>query len=334
MKLAGLWATGWLIFCGAAYAQTPASTPAEDLIAAGHWKRARLLVEARLKEAPNDPLAIFLTSQLNFAFGHKDAPLDLAEKAVALAPQVAKYHRQLAEAVGVKAQHSNLLQQAFLARRFSKEIDAALALDPNDIQALRDLLEYYLLAPGLVGGGRKQAENVAERIARINAPQGLLALARIAQFDHDFGREETLLRKALLGAPDQYKIRIAAAQFYTRDRVDWPRAAEQAEAAVRIDGSRADGYSILAQALASQGKWTQLETVLADGTRNVPDDLTPYFRAAQAMIAGRKNLAGAEAALQKYLSQEPEGNEPALADARQALKEISASAKAFAPEKD
>ncbi len=306
-----------LAFCGL----TRAQTPAEDLIEAGHWKRARTLVEARLKEAPNDPLAIFLTSQLNFAFGHKEAPLDLAERAVALAPGVAKYHRQLAEALGVKAQHSNLLQQAFLARRFNKEIETALDLDPKDIQALRDLEEYYLLAPGLVGGGKRQARETAERIARIDAAQGLLALARIAHFERDYPREEALLRKATDAAPGKYKVRIALAQFYTRERVDWPAAAQHAAAAIKVDPTRADGYSILSEALAAQAKWLELEAALAEAERNVPDDLTPYYRAAQSAIAAKPDLATAY--LRKYMTQEPEGNEPPLVDARRQVKRIT-----------
>ena len=50
-----------------------------------------------------------------------------------------------------------------LARRFRKEIDAALAIDPREPQALRDLLEFYLLAPGLAGGDQKKAAAMAER---------------------------------------------------------------------------------------------------------------------------------------------------------------------------
>ena len=41
-----------------------AQSPAEELIEAGHWKRARAMVEARMREAPNDPLAIYLMSQI------------------------------------------------------------------------------------------------------------------------------------------------------------------------------------------------------------------------------------------------------------------------------
>src|SRR5579872_4814100 len=81
--------------------------PAERLIDAGHWKRAKVLVEARLHEAPNDPLAHFLLSQIRNAFGDRASPLPLAEKAVALDGRTAKYHRQVAEVLGVMAQHSN-----------------------------------------------------------------------------------------------------------------------------------------------------------------------------------------------------------------------------------
>src|SRR5437899_3267765 len=88
----------------------------------------------------------------------------MAEKAVRLDTGVARYHRQLAEVQGVMAQRAGMLQQFMLARRFRSEIDAVLRLDPRDTQALRDLLEFYLLAPGVVGGDAKKAAPVAERI--------------------------------------------------------------------------------------------------------------------------------------------------------------------------
>jgi hypothetical protein len=65
-----------------------------------------------------------------------------------------------AEALGVRVQHAGPIQQLFLARRFRREMDRAIALDPRDIQALRDLLEFYLLAPGVVGGDWKKAGEV------------------------------------------------------------------------------------------------------------------------------------------------------------------------------
>jgi len=309
-----------LLACAAAL---PAQTPAEDFIEAGHWKRARAIVEARLREAPDDPLALFLMSQIHFAFGQKDAPMKLAERAVTLAPGEAKFHRQLAEATGVMAQRSNMLQQVFLARKFKKEIDAAIALDPNNVQARRDLIEYYLLAPGLIGGDKKQAHDVAARIARIDAAQGFLAEARLAAFDHDLTRQEAMLRKAVEAGPVKYGVRIALAQFYAKDKVNWDAAAEQAREAVKIDSTRAEGFSIAAAADAARARWSELEVILAQAERQVPDDWTPYFRAAEAMNAAGKNLTAAAGYLRKYLMQEAEGNEPTHADARGLLKEIA-----------
>ncbi|HEY1496939.1 MAG TPA: hypothetical protein VGF49_20435, partial [Candidatus Solibacter sp.] len=177
---------------------------AEKLIEAGHWKRARVLVERRLREAPDDPNATFLASQIRNAFGDHDAPLQLAEKAVRLDGGVARYHRQLAEVQGVMAQRAGMLQQFMLARRFRSEIDTALRLDPRDTQALRDLLEFYLLAPGVVGGDAKKAAPVAERIAAIDAAEGFLAKARIAEFHKDHAQTIEMLRSAAEVRPASY----------------------------------------------------------------------------------------------------------------------------------
>jgi hypothetical protein len=83
--------------------------------------------------------------------------------------RTAKYHRQLAECLGVTAQYSGMLHQLFLARRFKKELDIALTQDPTDLQALRDLMEFYLLAPGIAGGDKDQARAVSARIERIDS---------------------------------------------------------------------------------------------------------------------------------------------------------------------
>jgi hypothetical protein len=61
----------------------------------------RALVEARIKETQDGALQNFLLSQIRGAFGDRAMPLTLAEKAVALDERTAKYHRQVAEVLGV-----------------------------------------------------------------------------------------------------------------------------------------------------------------------------------------------------------------------------------------
>src|SRR5580693_9337335 len=120
--------TGWFALALAgfplAYGQ---QSDAEKLIDSGHWKKARTIVEARIRQAPNDPLANFLLSQIRNAFGDYTTPHSLAEKAVALDGRVAKYHRQLAEVLGVEAQHAGPIKIVFLAHQFRGEIDTAIS---------------------------------------------------------------------------------------------------------------------------------------------------------------------------------------------------------------
>jgi tetratricopeptide (TPR) repeat protein len=299
-------------------------TPAEVWIEEGHWKRARTYVEARIHAAPNDPLANFLLSQIRGAFGDRSTPLPLAERAAALDGHKAKYHRQIAEVLGVVAQHSNVFQQVSLARRFRTEIDAALALDPRDVQANRDLLEFYLVAPGLLGGSRREAAIVAERIAALDPAEGLLAKARIAAFDRQTAQAEVLLQQAAEVQPPNYRAQIALAEFYLApEHPNLAGAEAAAREAIGLDPGRTDAYAVLAYAYADRGSWDELDATLAEAARQAPDDLYPGYRAAERLIAGGHDLDRAERYLRAYLAQEPEGNRPSTADATRQLNRLN-----------
>src|ERR1700676_2345698 len=114
-----------------AAASLAAQTP-EELIEAGHFKRARALVEAR---NPNDPETLYLMATLKEQWGDLDTAEKLAERAVAANPKDARYHYRLADILGSKAQRASVIHQIGLGRRFKKESDAALAIDPNHIGA-------------------------------------------------------------------------------------------------------------------------------------------------------------------------------------------------------
>jgi tetratricopeptide (TPR) repeat protein len=305
----------FLLTIGAGTAQ---SLP-EKLIESGHWKKARVIAEARIRADPRDALTNFLLSQIRNAFGDRESPLAFAEKAVSLDGGVAKYHRQIAEVLGVKAEHSGILQQLVLARRFKKEIDTAIALDPADLQALRDLMEFYLLAPGIAGGDKGKATVIAERIASIDPAEGFSAKARLATFQGNQGQVESFLRKALEKDPNRYRSRIALANFYAASDQASPQAVEQARQAAKIDPGRVDAYAIMARAYAARGQWDGLETILAEAEKEVQDDLVPYYRAAEALLQSHNEVDRAARYLRKYLGSEPEGNEPTLAEAHAKL---------------
>lgn len=300
-------------------------SPTETLIESGHWKRARSIAEAQFQHNPNDALTVYLLSMIRNAFGDHTSPLGLAEKAVALDGKTAKFHRQLAECLGVSAQQANPIEQLFLARRFRKEIGLALDLDPRDTQAIRDLLEFYLIAPGVIGGDPAKATPLAGRIGQVQASLGFLAQARIAAFHKDAAGTEAALGQAADAQPPSYNARIALARFYLDPaHPNLANAAGHARRALTLDRSRVDAYAILAEVAAHQADWSALDATFSSSISAVPDDLTPYFRAATRLIADRRDPARAEQYLHTYLSQEPEGNAPTAAEAAAALERVHA----------
>lgn len=300
-------------FCGGGFAQ---QTGPEQLIQGGHWKRARALVESSSRQAGDEALTSFLQSQVRYAFGDHSAPLALAERAVSLNGHVAKYHRQVAEALGVQAEHAGPLQQIFLARRFRKEIGAAIDLDPRDVQARRDLLEFYLLAPAIVGGNSRKAADVAEQIAEIDAPEGFLAKARIAMFHKHINEGGALLRSAAEARPTSYRAQIELARFcLDPEHLDRGAAEKTARKALDLDRTRAEAYNVLVGIYVDRAEWASLDSILKEASRQNPDDPAPFFYAADHLLSAGLEPAGAERYLRVYLGQKPEGNEPQESEA-------------------
>src|ERR1041385_4738121 len=77
------------------------------LIDAGHYKRARSLIEVRLRENPNDAYARYVESKVKQGFGDLPGAITSAERAVALEPHNADFHGQLAEVYAYTADESS-----------------------------------------------------------------------------------------------------------------------------------------------------------------------------------------------------------------------------------
>lgn len=145
----------------APFASAAPDRAVRSLIDGGHWKQARAILEPRLKANPNDAEAAALLSRVRHQYGDLEGALPLAETAVRLEPKVADYHWQLAEVVGEMAQRASVLKQFGLGRRFKREAEAAMALDVKHLDAREGMIDFYIQAPGIIGGDRKKADQTA-----------------------------------------------------------------------------------------------------------------------------------------------------------------------------
>jgi hypothetical protein len=158
-----------------------------------------------------------------------------------------------------------------------------------------DLLEFYLLAPGIAGGDRRKAKTVAQRIHAIDAAEGFLADARIAQFEKRTADAEAALEHAAEVRPASYRAAIELARFYLSAQPPESNRAETAgREAMRLDPDRADAYAILSTIRAGSASMAALEAILAEAARRVPDDPFPYYSAAERLVADRRDLDRAQ----------------------------------------
>jgi len=189
-------------------------------------------------------------------------------------------------------------------------------LDKRDTHALRDLIDFYLLAPSVVGGDQRKAGETADRIAQIDAAEGYLAKARIAQFRKEPAPTEAALRQAAAAEPVSYRALITLAQFFlSSEHLNLGIAETRAQQALGVDRSRVDAYAVLAEVYADRQDWSALDGVLEEAGKQVPDDLAPQYRAAERLLDTHHDPARAERYLRTYLGQEAEGNEPGPAEA-------------------
>lgn len=138
------------------------------------------------------------------------------QKAVALEPQNSDYVLWLGRTWGRRAETASPLVAPLNAAKARGFFEKALELNPSNRDALGDLFDYYLNAPGFLGGGLDKAEALARRIEAIDPPEGHFLLSQVAGKRQQRDVVERELRTAVKLAPDQIGHVVALARFLAR----------------------------------------------------------------------------------------------------------------------
>jgi tetratricopeptide (TPR) repeat protein len=179
----------------AAAATADDSAPA--LLAAGRVDDAITTLRSRISSSPNDAEAYNLLCRAYFSMGHWDRGIAACEKAVTLQPGNSRYHMWLGRVYGEKANDVIFFKAASLAGKVRNEFEAAVRLDSNNVDARSDLGEFYLEAPGIVGGGRDKAEVQAQALATLDAAKAHYLNGRIAEKKKDLATAEKEYRASI-----------------------------------------------------------------------------------------------------------------------------------------
>jgi Tfp pilus assembly protein PilF len=175
-----------------------------------------------------------------------------------------------------------------MASKMKAEWERAVQLDPNYIDARLSLIVFYVLAPGLMGGGEAKALEQAVEIKRRDSLQGHRAFAYIyiQQKKFDLARNEYV--DAVHEDPNSARAHAALGTFLATNDKNYRGAFDEIEKALQLD----------------------------------PAYMPAWFRLGQVAALSGTNDARGEEALKRYLTYEPKDNEPDLATAHYNLGQI------------
>jgi tetratricopeptide (TPR) repeat protein len=209
------------------------------------------------------------------------------EKALALDPGSSEINLWLGRAFGRRAETSNPLSAPGHAGRARQYFEKSAQLNPNNLDAQSDLFEYYLEAPGFLGGGLDKAAATAAQMARINPAEGYWAQAKLDEKRKEYGRAEEHLKRAIEVAPQQV-------------------------------GRLLD----LARLLTKQGRYSEADVNLAKAVEIAPDSPSVIYGRAEMYIKSKRNLNVARDLLKRYMSLDLTPEDPTRSQAEKLLDKV------------
>jgi tetratricopeptide (TPR) repeat protein len=223
-----------------------------------------------------------------FMLGEYKKSQEAFEKAVAASPRNSEYYNWLGKAYGRRAETSSFITGPSYAAKARDNLEKAVILDPHNSEAVSDLFEYYLDAPGFLGGGIDKATALSVKIGEMDPAEGQYAMAVIAEHRKEFNSAEAHFRRAMELAPRQVGRVLDLAKF-----------------------------------LAKQGRTQESDQVFAQAEKVAPDDPRILFERASTYIQGKRNTDQARELLRQYLKSPLTPDYPSREEAEKLLKTAS-----------
>ena len=186
-----------------------AATPPKDLLAAGRADEAVEVLQQKIAISATDAESYNLLCRAYFMLEDWDRGIAACERARNLDPQNSLYQLWLGRAYGEKADRVGFLSAAGMVKKVRVAFERAVELAPQSWEARTDLAEFYLEAPGIVGGGEDKARREADALLPLNPAMAHWVKARIADKEKDAA-----------GAEREYRAMATASHSGSRSLLD------------------------------------------------------------------------------------------------------------------
>ncbi len=287
--MTGLWvkqlALGILVALSVSAGTISVQGQAENLYLRTEYQAA---VDLLNKQNPKDAATYDLMGRCYYGLAEFKKATEALEHAVAMDSSKSNYFLWLGRAYGRRAETSSFITAPGFATKARTSFERAVALDPRNLPALNDLFEYYLQAPGFLGGGFDKATALAEKIRALDPVEYYFTQARLAEQHKEFNDAEAQLRRAVDLAPRQVGRVIDLAKF-----------------------------------LAKQGRYQESEAAFQKAHKIEPQNPKLLFEHAATYIETKRNLETARTLLKRYLDAALTPEDPPRQEAERLLKASS-----------
>ncbi len=220
---------------------------------AGNYAYAIQTFQSALEQSPNSAQIYYWLGRSYFEVRDYDKAIANGEKSVSLDGRSSIYHHWLGREYGAKADRD---RSFLVARKVKKELEAAIQLNPANIAARRDLLDFDLTAPWVLGGDKVEAKAQVDAIAAIDPIQGHVAQAI---FYMDGAKRpdlaESEYRQILAAKPSQLEPYLEVAGFYEgQGNASGLQATVDAARRVGPNDPRVTFFSAVAKILTGAGQ--------------------------------------------------------------------------------
>lgn len=111
---------------------------------------------------------LFLEAVMLYEANKYREACELLEQIITLNPENSEYHRWLGKSYGRTAEQSGWIMAIRYATKARHSFETAVTLDETNARAMRDLLEFYVEAPAILGGGLGKARQLAKRLLALD----------------------------------------------------------------------------------------------------------------------------------------------------------------------
>jgi tetratricopeptide (TPR) repeat protein len=267
---------------GSAPDASAAIQTAQHQFNSGNYTAALKTLQGAAAQNPSGAEVQYWLGRCYYELRDYDNAIVAGEKSVELDPKNSLYHQWLGTIYGGKADRDRSFSDA---RKVKKEFEEAVRLDPSNVQARRDLAQYLVEAPWVVGGNKDEARNQVTAIEGIDPIQGHLARADFELESKKPELAEKEYREVLAAKPKQIDPYLEVITFFVH-----------------------------------QNKPADLEAAIQAAAQVAPNDPRLNYARGVLGVLSSKDLSRAEEYLKSYLASTPDRSDwPSHASAREWL---------------